>query len=113
MSEGLLIAFIVILSFFAIFVIATYFMQRKTFKFKIENSDILIINAGANIKIFVDKKLVKSYFMPNLIKGEAYNFDIDGKEYILKCKSNSFGYKLQMKVYSQDKLIADNGVKLK
>ncbi len=112
MSEGLLIAFIVVLAFFAIFVIVTYFMLRKTFKFKIGDNDILIRNAGAYIKIFVDKKLIKSFYMPNLIKGEMYNFDIGGNEYILKCQSNAFGYKLKMQVFKQDTLIADNGVKL-
>lgn len=105
-------AFIVILSLFALFVIITYFVLRKTFKFKIDKNEILIKNSGAYLKIFVDKKLVKNFFMPNLIKGEVVTFDVGGKEYTLKCQSNSFGSKLQMKVFRQDILIADNGVKL-
>lgn len=112
MDNGLLIAFIVVLVLFAVFVVATYFILRKTFKFKIGDNEIIIRNAGSYIKIFVDKKLIKSFFMPNLIKGESYSFDVGGNEYTLKCQSNSFGSKLQMQVFKQDTLIADNGVKL-
>ena len=112
MNNGLLIAFIAVLAFFAVFMIATYFILRKTFKFNIDKNEIVIKNAGSYIKIVVDKRLVKSFFMPNLIKGETYLFNVGGDEYVLKCKSNSFGPKLQMQVFKQDTLIADNGVKL-
>ena len=105
-------AFIVVLALFAVFAIVTYFIMRKTFKFKIGESDVLIKNAGSYIKIYVDKKLNKSFYMPNLIKGESFNFSIKDIEYTLKCKSNSFGSKLQMQVYNKEDLIADNGVKL-
>ena len=108
----MLIAFIVILLLFACFVIMTYFIMRKTFKFKVGKREVLIKNAGAYIKVYVDKKLNKSFYMPNLIQGESYFFNIDNIEYNLKCKSNSFGSKLQMLVYEKDNLIADNGVRL-
>ena len=112
MDSGLLIAFIVVLVLFAVFVIATYFVLRKTFKFNIDKNEIIIRNSGSYIRIYVDKKLAKSYFMPNLIKGETYSFNVGGNEYTLKCRSNSFGSKLQMQVFKDETLIADNGVKL-
>ena len=42
MNNGLLIAFIAVLAFFAVFMIATYFILRKTFKFNIDKNEIVI-----------------------------------------------------------------------
>lgn len=106
------IAFIVIFSLLLIFIVVTYFIMRKTFKFELNGKNITIKNAGAYIKIYENDKLVESFYMPNLIKGESYSFKIDEKEYTLKCKSNSFGNKISMQVYENEDLIADNGVNL-
>ncbi len=106
----MLIAFIVFVALLLVAVLTTYLVTRKSFKFKIEDKDVLIRNAGAYLKVFVNGKVSESFYMPNLIKGETFTFKIDDKEYTLKCQCNSLGTKMSMKVFDKDILIADNGV---
>lgn len=109
----MLIAFIVFVALLLLTVGITYFITRKTFKFKIGEKDVLIRNVGAYLKVYVNNKIIESYYMPNLIKGETFTFKVDEKEYTLKCKCNSIGAKMSMQVFDSDDLIADNGVVLK
>lgn len=109
----MLIAFIVLVAVLVIVVVTTYLITRKTFKFKIDDKDVLVKNAGAYLKVYVNKNIVESFYMPNLIKGENYKFKIDDKEYTLKCKCNSLGSKMSIQVLNDGVLVADNGVVLK
>ena len=109
----MLIAFIVFVALLLIAILTTFFITRKTFKFKIDDKDVLIRNSGAYLKVYVNGKMAESYYMPNLINGETFTFKIDDKEYTLKCQCNSLGAKMSMKVFDNETLIADNGVVLK
>lgn len=109
----MLIAFGVIIAVFIIFIVAVYFIMKKSYKFNIVGREVVVKNAGAYLKIFVDQKLNKSFYMPDLIKGENFAFNVDDNEYTLKCQSNSFGSKLSLQIYKGEEQVADNGVTLK
>ncbi len=106
------IAFIVFLALLVVAVIVTYFISRKTFKFMLKDKEITVKNAGAYLKVLNGKKVIESFYMPNLLQGETLTFKINEIEYILKCKCNSLGNKLSIQVYENENLIVDNGVKL-
>ena len=57
----MLIAFGVIIAVFIIFIVAVYFIMKKSYKFNIVGREVVVKNAGAYLKIFVDQKLNKSF----------------------------------------------------
>lgn len=108
----MIIALIVVLSLFVVFITASYFLLRKTFSTTIDGVNVMIKNSGGYLRVYENKKLVNSFYMPDLIHGTDYQVSINGKPYNLKCKSNTSGLKVKMQIFQDDKIITDNGVKL-
>lgn len=109
----MLYAVIAVVACLLIFVFVSFLMSIKKYNFKVEGKDIRIENKTAHLKIYVDDKLINDYYMAQLIKGEKFKIDIDGKEVVVFCQSSAFGYKMRIEIYVDEKLVADNGVKLK
>jgi hypothetical protein len=57
--------------------------------------------------------MINDIFNPQLIAGEKIGVVLNENEYILFCKSTSLGYKLQVELEKDGKVIMDNGIKLK
>jgi len=109
----MLIACIVVVCLFIIFISTTYFMTRKSYSFEFEGKKVKFENAGSQSKIFVDDTLVQAYHMPQLIKGEEFKIEINQKELLIKCKTNWFGNKLSMQVLNGEEEVFNNGVIIK
>ncbi len=109
----MLYAVIAVIACLLIFVLVSFLMSIKKYNFNIDGKDIRIENKTAHLKIFVDNVLVNDYYMAQLIKGEEFKLDINGKEALICCRSSSFGYKLSIQIYIDGEMVADNGVKLK
>lgn len=108
----MLIASIVIMSVFVVFIVVTYILTIKNYKFTIEGQELKIHNQGSNLKISVNDKVVSKATMPQLLKGEIYFVKINDNDYQVKCKSNGFGNKMRVEVLKDSQVIADNGVVL-
>lgn len=106
----MLIASIVVIALFIIFIVTVYFITIKNYQFTIDEKIIKVKNQGSKLRIYVNEKLEKEKYMPQLIKGENFSIEINDKEYQIFCISNSFGNKLRVEVRQGDKIIADNGV---
>lgn len=106
----MLIASIVVIALFIIFIVTVYCITIKNYQFTIDEKIIKVKNQGSKLRIYVNEKLVKEKYMPQLIKGENFSIEINDKEYQIFCISNSFGNKLRVEVRQGDKIIADNGV---
>ena len=109
----MLYALIAVVCLLVIFVIVSYFLMKKTYKFQIEDKTIIVKNEGSNLKVLDNDKLISFSHYPDLLKGENLDFKIGENSYTLKCRSNAFGYKIRMEIYHDDRLICDNGVVLK
>ena len=108
----MLIACIVIVSLFVLFILVTYLITIKKYTFKIDEKDLTIYNRGSKLKILLDNKNILTISMPQLINGEVYDIKIDEKEYNIRCQTNSYGNKLRVEIYKEGKLIDDNKVVL-
>lgn len=108
----MLIALIVVLSIFAVFMVVSYFLMRKTFAAEIDGVNVLIKNSGGYLRVYQNKKLINSFYMPDLIHGTDYPICINDKTYNLKCKSNATGFKIKMQILQENKIVADNGVNI-
>lgn len=106
----MLIASIVVIALFIIFIVTVYCITIKNYQFTIDEKIIKVKNQGSKLRIYVNEKLEKEKYMPQLIKGENFSIEINDKEYQIFCISNSFGNKLRVEVRQGDKIIADNGV---
>lgn len=109
----MLIAGIVIIAVFIVFITITYIMMIKNYKFVIDGKVLKVHNQGSRLTISVDDKVVAIQNMPQLMHGESYDVEINEKKYIVKCKCNSFGTKFRVEIYDGETLITDNGVVLK
>lgn len=109
----MLIAGIVIVCVFIIFLLTAFFVTRKNIVIEVEGQKFRIKNQGSKLTIYVDENLKVSDSMPQLIYGESYEVKFDDKEYVVKCRSNSIGSVLRVEVYKDGKMIADNGKVLK
>ena len=65
------------------------------------------------VKVFVNDTIVATDPMPQLIYGEQYDVKYGQEEFVVKCKSSTYGRVLRVEVYQGDKLLADNGKILK
>ena len=108
----MLYAFIGVTCALVIFVLVSYFVMKKTYRFQIENQTIVVKNAGSNLSIFSGEKLIRFSNSPDLLKGESVEFKLGEKVFTLKCKCNTFGNKIRMEIYQDKNLICDNGVLL-
>lgn len=106
----MLIASIIIIALFIIFIVTVYCMTIKNCQFTIDDKIVKVKNQGSKLRIYVDEKLIKEKYMPQLIKGEIFSIEINEKEYQIFCLSNSFGNKLRVEIRQGDKVVADNGV---
>lgn len=106
----MLIASIVVIALFIIFIVTVYCITIKNYQFTIDEKIIKVKNQGSKLRIYVNEKLEKEKYMPQLIKGENFSIEINDKEYQIFCISNSFGNKLRVEVRQGDNIIADNGV---
>ena len=109
----MLIAFIVILSFFIVFVAVTFFITRKNITIKAGDKIFRVVCVGSKISIYVNDTIVATDPMPQLIYGEQYDVKYGDEEFVVKCKSSTYGRVLRVEVYQGDKLLADNGKILK
>lgn len=109
----MLYALIAVVCVLVIFVVVSYFLMKKTYKFQIEDKTIIVKNAGSNLKVLDNDKLISASCYPDLLKGDTLEFKIGENNYTLKCKSSALGYKIRMEIYKDDKMICDNGVVLK
>ncbi len=109
----MLIAFIVIIGLFFVFLIASYFLSRKRYSLNVENSVVTVTTSGSKMRVFINDKPYKEYISPPLIHGVKYPITVNEKEYTLSCQSSGLGYKLKVEILDQDKVVATNGVKLK
>lgn len=108
----MLIASIVLVCLLVVFIIVTYILTIKNYTFEIGEEKLQIKNRGSRLKIFVNDKMIVSQVMPQLIHGERYEVEINGKMYIVDCKCNGFGNKMRIEIYADGQLIKDNGVVL-
>ena len=106
-------AIIAIIAVLLIFVLVSYFIMKKTIKFVLNGKNVVLKSQGNSIKIYSDNNLINTTLYPNLLGGQDIEVKIDEKEYLFKCKSSSFGFKMRVEVYSDGQFIADNGVQLK
>lgn len=109
----MLIACIVVLAVFIVFVLTTFLMTRKSYSFEFEGKKVRVLNSTNTLKIFVDELLLQTHHMPQLIHGEKFNIKINDKEVELKIKTNSIGSKFSMKAFANEKEIYDNKVTVK
>ena len=109
----MLIACLVVVMIFLIFIVATYFATKKSCVFDFNGKKIKFENSGSYSKIFIDDKLIQTHHMPQLIYGEEFKVTVDAEEVVLKCKCNGFGNKLSIKAYVGEQEIFNNGVVLK
>ncbi len=109
----MLYAAIAVIALLLLFLLVSFFLTYKNYSFKIDENEIKVQNRGAHLKIFIDGKLHKDYFMPQLIKGEEFKVPLNDKEVTIKCKTSSLGYKMRVEVSIDENFITDNGVKLK
>lgn len=106
------IAFVIIIVLFIIFLGLSFFMTYKNFTFEIDGGILKVRSITSHLKIYYNDKVIKDIFSPSLIKGEEIKVQIKEKEYIIRCKSNSLGFKMQVEIEFEGNIIADNGVKL-
>ncbi len=106
----MLIASIVIIALFIIFIVTTYIITIKNYTFEIEGQKLKVHNQGSKLQILLNDKVVLKANMPQLIHGESYDVEINKKVFTIKCQSNSFGNKMRVEVLQGEKLIADNGI---
>lgn len=109
----MLIACIVIIALFVVFILTTYLISMKTAKFEVEGKELKVHNQGSKLSIFYDNKLILKKNMPQLIQGESFDVPVNDKIYIVKCQSNGFGNKIRIELFDGNTLLSDNGVKLK
>ena len=109
----MLIASIIVVTIFIIFITSTFFLTRKTYCFDFEGKKIIVKNSGSVLNIFVNDVLSQSNHMPQLIKGENFKLMVENKELTINCKTNAFGNKFSLQAYCGDQQIYDNGVKIK
>ncbi len=109
----MLYAVIAVIACLLIFVLVSFLFSIKKYSFSVEGRDIRIENKAAHLKIFVDNTLVNDYYMAQLISGEKFKLDFDGKEVLICCQSSSFGYKMSVQIFVDGNIVADNGVKIK
>lgn len=106
-------ACLVVIGLFIIFIVVTFFMTRKDYKLQVGDKEFRVKNAGSKLSIHVNESLVVSDQMPQLINGETYEVKYKEEDFIVKCKSNSYGNILRVEIYQDGKLIADNGKTIK
>ena len=104
----MLIAVICIIAAFIVFIFAAYFITMKKIELKVDDKTFLITNRGSKLSIFIDGTLVAKDDMPQLIDGEEYNVKHNDQEYLVKCKSNSFGNILNVEILKDGVKIAEN-----
>ena len=109
----MLIACLVVIALLIVFVLVTFFITKKNFKFDMEGGVLRVQNIGSHLKIYFNENLIKDVFSPQLINGEKITFKINEKEFSLSCKSNVFGNKLKIEIFEGEKLLTSNGVELK
>lgn len=109
----MLYAIIAIIALLLIFVVASYFIMKKTYTFRLNEKDITLKSQGNSIKIFLEGSLISTTLYPNLYGGQDIEVKVDNTDYVFSCKSSSFGFKLRVEVYSGGNLVTDNGVLLK
>lgn len=105
----MLIACLVVVILFAIFVLVSFFLMKKDYKIQVKDKIFRVKFIGSKLTIFVNDSLVCNDDMPQLIKGEEYEVNYKDELYVVKCKCNSFGNVLRVEIYKDGKLIADNG----
>lgn len=109
----MLIASLVIVAVFILFITITYFVTKKSYHFEYNGKNIKISNSSNTLKIFIDGNLFQIIHMPQLIKGESFKIKVDEQEIIVNCKSNGFGNKLSINAFAEEKEIYNNNVKIK
>lgn len=109
----MLIATIIVICVLIAFVLATFLMTYKNYKFDLEGGVLHVQSKGSHLKIYFNEVLLKDVFSPRLYEGETVEFKIAEKEFSLFCKCNFLGNKLQVDVLDGDKVVATNNVKIK
>lgn len=109
----MLIASIVVICLFAIFLVVTFCLTIKSYTFKVNDNEVTVKNRGSKLKILINGKIVSSSFMPQLLVGEKFDITIDEENYQIKCLSNAFGNKLRVEILKDGEIIQDNGVEIK
>ena len=104
------IAVIAVVAALLIFVLLTFLLTRKSFKFQIEDGELKIQNSGSHLKVFFNNQIVKDVYSPQLFIGEKIQFKLNDKDLSLFTKCNQWGTKFQVQIFEGDKMIADNGV---
>lgn len=106
----MLIASIVVIAIFLIFIITTYIITIKNYSFDIDGQKLKVHNQGSKLQISLNDKVVLKANMPQLIKGESYEVEINKKIYTIRCQCNSFGNKMRVEIFQGENLVTDNGV---
>ena len=75
----MLIASIVVIAIFLIFIITTYIITIKNYSFDIDGQKLKVHNQGSKLQISLNDKVVLKANMPQLIKGESYEVEINKK----------------------------------
>ena len=109
----MIIACIVLVSVLVIFVLSTFLMTYKNYKFEIEGGELRVNSSGSHLKIYFNNNLLQDVFSPQLFKGETVNISIKEKELQVFCKCNYLGNKLKVEVLEGDKIVATNGIEIK
>lgn len=109
----MLIAFLVVIALLIVFVVITFFITKKNYKFDLEGGTLRVQNIGSHLKIYFNEELIKDVFSPQLFSGEKVEFKIGEKELSITCKSNYLGNKLRVEIFDGETLLADNGVEIK
>jgi hypothetical protein len=104
----MLIASICLIAVFLVFIVVTYFMTMKKVELIADEKKFKITNRGSKLAIFINDSLVAKDDMPQLIDGEEYNVKHEGKAYLVKCKSNSFGNVFKVEIFKDGQKLAEN-----
>ena len=72
----MLYACLAFLALLIIFVLVTFLLTFKTYKFEFEGGQLRVVNVGSHLKIYFNKTLLNDVFSPQLIKGENVDFKI-------------------------------------
>lgn len=109
----MLIACLVVIGVLVAFVLATFFITLKNYKFSIEDGLLRVQNIGSHLRIYFNNSLIKDIFSPHLFDGEKVEFMIGEKQFSLNCQTNYWGNKLSVEIFEGDKVLATNGVEIK